>query len=1194
MVDRNVRVRLSLDPHNFISGLGKSAFAARAFVKSLGDSDGRLRAFTNSMDASRESTSMLIRAVIALGPALIPTLAAATPAVFGLTAGLAAMATGGAVTALALNGVGTALTALNDYQLEPTTANLEKLQQAMAQLSPAAQEFTLFLQKARPELQNLQDIAAEGALPGFQEGIEGIMDGLPVFERLVSRTAEAVGRLASDAGQAFTDDPFWVEFTEFIAREAGPTLETYGRIFANFGKMVGGVIMAFDPLADDFNDGLLTMSERLADWGTNLSGSRGFQDFMDYVRESGPQVMDALGSIANALIQLVEAAAPLGGPTLQIISSIADIIAAVADSPAGTVLIGVAAGLSAIASIRTLGQIASFQALGALLKGGAKDGAAAGVGFRSAAAGVGVLALSLTDLDDKMGVANTATGALIGLMATGGPWGAAIGGAIGLTQDLAKTNDDLRGSFDHLTDTLTAGESAFSLQGAAGGLADFRTQLADMEKELTTFGLHSFKPGNIAETWEGILGTNDLEEFEQRSRDARDELALMTTALNEIRHGLSGSDEPLAGYTNDLDLLQQTAERVIPALEDLGYSQEQIKDALTFGGDIGTDQVIADLKAYFALQDSIPGRSHAVADAISDIGNEALSAADSAGELSAALDALFTPELDLSAATDEWIAGLKGLKEELDATSAGLKGNSAAALQNREAIRGLVTNLIDLLNAQAAAGKGPNALRNTLAGGRQQILKFAEAAGLGRKETAAFLRELGLTPKLVKIVMETNFSKREQDIARVREAINKLPKEVITRMTTPGAIQSRADVVALAREIELTPKQKKILMGLIDNASGGIKGIISLLNSVHDKTVTLRYNEYRTTFYQSVFEKGIGPGQSLYNADGNLYRGGRPMHFADGTEHHRAMIGRPGDIRVWNEEEAGGEAYIPLAPSKRRRSLDIWAMTGRLLGVPGFADGKEPKVGSILRGFNIGPKQDVAQIRAEFHELLRALREEFGKDAPIIKHMDRMGHRMLEAAKRQDQAARKHEKAVDKLERIEDRRDAFMQSVRQAFTSDAFGGEDIFGRKSSKTQLEADANMAEAAIRQFRRLGRKGLDDAIIRNLAQSGNTALIRDLSGSSRKEIAAYERTFRRRQRALKELGLLTGRQVFGDERSGQRDVVRRTGKTLRRLDRTLNRFERKMEHRIERGAREGVREGMQGRNKQQQRRRRAGAVR
>ena len=44
-------------------------------------------------------------------------------------------------------------------------------------------------------------------------------------------------------------------------------------------------------------------------------------------------------------------------------------------------------------------------------------------------------------------------------------------------------------------------------------------------------------------------------------------------------------------------------------------------------------------------------------------------------------------------------------------------------------------------------------------------------------------------------------------------------------------------------------------------------------------------------------------------------------------------------MRIFAEPETGGEAYIPLAASKRARSLSIWAETGRRLGVAGFANG---------------------------------------------------------------------------------------------------------------------------------------------------------------------------------------------------------------------------------------------------------------
>lgn len=57
--------------------------------------------------------------------------------------------------------------------------------------------------------------------------------------------------------------------------------------------------------------------------------------------------------------------------------------------------------------------------------------------------------------------------------------------------------------------------------------------------------------------------------------------------------------------------------------------------------------------------------------------------------------------------------------------------------------------------------------------------------------------------------------------------------------------------------------------------------------------------------------------------------------FAEGGLTRDAQIGsRP---VLWGE--AGPEAYIPLSPSKRGRSVDIWARTGQILGVLPMEDG---------------------------------------------------------------------------------------------------------------------------------------------------------------------------------------------------------------------------------------------------------------
>jgi TP901 family phage tail tape measure protein len=72
--------------------------------------------------------------------------------------------------------------------------------------------------------------------------------------------------------------------------------------------------------------------------------------------------------------------------------------------------------------------------------------------------------------------------------------------------------------------------------------------------------------------------------------------------------------------------------------------------------------------------------------------------------------------------------------------------------------------------------------------------------------------------------------------------------------------------------------------------------------------------------------------------------GGTPTRVrADGgiDDYHGAQIAKAGDMRLWAEPETGGEAYIPLAQSKRRASVSILNEVARRFGfgLEEFADG---------------------------------------------------------------------------------------------------------------------------------------------------------------------------------------------------------------------------------------------------------------
>jgi TP901 family phage tail tape measure protein len=84
-------------------------------------------------------------------------------------------------------------------------------------------------------------------------------------------------------------------------------------------------------------------------------------------------------------------------------------------------------------------------------KGGGKFSKGVGI------AGLGALGLSLTPIPKKLGISNTVTGLGLGAL-TGNPWGAALGGGIGLVNDFTAAYDNL-------------GEAAKRAEKAVGGTA---------------------------------------------------------------------------------------------------------------------------------------------------------------------------------------------------------------------------------------------------------------------------------------------------------------------------------------------------------------------------------------------------------------------------------------------------------------------------------------------------------------------------------------------------------------------------------------------------------------------------------------------------------------------------------------------------------------------------------------------------
>lgn len=118
-----------------------------------------------------------------------------------------------------------------------------------------------------------------------------------------------------------------------------------------------------------------------------------------------------------------------------------------------------------------------------------------------------------------------------------------------------------------------------------------------------------------------------------------------------------------------------------------------------------------------------------------------------------------------------------------------------------------------------------------------------------------------------------------------------------------------------------------ITLSATDNASGTIWGAIRALSGFVSKSITLSTNV--VTNYSSTGSRPTGNANNFGAADGAVLR----SYAGGGIENHTAMIANGRwPVRIWAEPETQGEAYIPLAQSKRPRSMAILADVANRFG----------------------------------------------------------------------------------------------------------------------------------------------------------------------------------------------------------------------------------------------------------------------
>lgn len=200
------------------------------------------------------------------------------------------------------------------------------------------------------------------------------------------------------------------------------------------------------------------------------------------------------------------------------------------------------------------------------------------------------------------------------------------------------------------------------------------------------------------------------------------------------------------------------------------------------------------------------------------------------------------------------------------------------------------------------------------------------------------------------------------------DAINKDALAGIAQAVGAGDGYKNGDYTGILKALNNTdPGIQQALRGIFSVTNGDYRAPIKVLedavhnagvvqrsiNSITGRTITIGITGDSSGFlndYANAVQRAANMRQNIPWADGGIANGrgvkvfanGGINRFASGAENHVAQIARPSSIfRIWAEPETGGEAYIPLALSKRPRSLSILGQVAQQFGygLTKFANG---------------------------------------------------------------------------------------------------------------------------------------------------------------------------------------------------------------------------------------------------------------
>ncbi|WP_053038581.1 phage tail protein [Staphylococcus haemolyticus] len=303
----------------------------------------------------------------------------------------------------------------------------------------------------------------------FGDGLVNVFTQLGPLFLWVAQGLDSLGKKFQNWANSVAGQNAIKAFIEYTKTN----LPKIGQIFGNVFAGIGNLMVAFAQNSAGIFDWLVKMTGKFREWSEQVGKSEGFKQFVKYVQQNGPVIMQLIGNIVRALIAFGTAMAPIASVILRVVTAFAGFIAKLFEThPAVAKMVGIGMILAGImwallAPIIAVGTVLSnvfgvslLQAIGKIARFMASSNILKGV-LNILRGAFSLLVSPIANIGRLLPLLGTAFSALTG------PVGIVIGvilALVGVIVYLWKTNEDFRnmiiGAWNGIKDAVSGAISS--------------------------------------------------------------------------------------------------------------------------------------------------------------------------------------------------------------------------------------------------------------------------------------------------------------------------------------------------------------------------------------------------------------------------------------------------------------------------------------------------------------------------------------------------------------------------------------------------------------------------------------------------------------------------------------------------------------------------------------------------------------